>query len=96
MRFKIPWWPLFGLVLLLVGIGAYNYWAYRCGICAIRDMKTIGPQAKAVGYLIIGAAMTWFILFFRRLGRKQQHNCQCGRQTLTVWSYCPDCGCQIS
>jgi uncharacterized membrane protein YuzA (DUF378 family) len=95
MRRNFPWWSTLGIVLVLVGIAGYNYWAYNCGYCAIQDMKSIGPQVKAVGYLVLGAAACWFLLFFKRSFSQPSTGCKCGRNTISGWSYCPDCGQQI-
>ncbi len=92
MQRKIPWWSVAGVMLVLIGIAGYNYWAYNCGYCALQDMKTVGPQARAVGYLVLGAAVCWFLLYFSRSFRKPTRTCRCGRETMLDWCFCPDCG----
>ncbi len=96
MRRNFPWWSILGIVLVLVSIAGYNYWAYNCGYCAIQDMKTVGPQVKAVGFLVLGAAACWLLLFFKRSFSQPANGCKCGRNTISDWSYCPDCGHQIT
>ena len=93
MRRKlISWWPVICIALVLVGITAYNLWAYMCGYCALQDMKRIGPQARAVGYLVLGAVLCWLLLFFSRIFKSSSHHCRCGRNITVPWSFCPDCG----
>lgn len=92
---KFPWWSMVGIGLVLTCIVGYNLWAYNCGYCAIQDMKTIGPQVKGVGSVVLLAIACWLFLFFKRFQRKTVQTCSCGRQTTQFWSYCPDCGCQL-
>ena len=92
---KFPWLTLLGLLSVLAGIAAYNIWAYNCGFCAIKDMKSVGPQVKGVGFLVVGALVLWVALFSRRFSKKKNQNCTCGRQLLPGWSFCPDCGYQL-
>ena len=95
MQRNFPWWSILGIVLVLVCIAGYNYWAYSCGYCAIQDMKSVGPQVKAVGSLVLGASVCWLLLFFKRSFSQPSNSCRCGRYTISDWSYCPDCGHQI-
>lgn len=93
MRRKIPSWSIIGIALVLAGIAVYNVWAYNCGFCAIQDMKTIGPQVKAVGMLVFFTVGFWAVLVFKRLRRQPSHRfCSCGRSILSDWVFCPDCG----
>jgi len=93
---KFPWWSFAILILVLLGVVGYNIWAYNCGYCAIQDMKRIGPQVKAVSFLIIGAAITWFILYMKKRVSQTPDSCSCGRCAHSGWSYCPDCGDSLS
>ena len=65
MQRKFPWWSILGIALVLAGIVGYNVWAYNCGYCAVQDMKSIGPQVKAVGLLVYSSFKT----FMRPIGQ---------------------------
>lgn len=95
MRRKFPWWSLLGIVLVVAGIAAYNIWAYNCGYCAIQDMKTIGPQTRGVGLLVLAAGVFWIVLRFSRGAANNTKQCLCGRHPVSNWSYCPDCGADL-
>ena len=95
MRRKFPWWSVIGIILVIAGIAAYNIWAYNCGYCAIQDMKTIGPQTSAVGFLVLVAAVTWIVLRIMRMLNKNDKMCRCGRLAAPDWLFCPDCGVRI-
>ncbi|PLX78725.1 MAG: hypothetical protein C0615_03395 [Desulfuromonas sp.] len=89
---RIPLWSILFILLVLVAIAGYNYWAYNCGYCAIKDMKRVGPQVMGVVYLIFGAGVSWLLIYGWRRLKNDQKTCQCGRKITTAWSYCPDCG----
>ncbi len=87
---RIPW-ALVSVALLLV-LGGYNYWSYRCGYCTLSSLMSL--SAPAILLLFVNL-MVLFLLFGVRLRNRrhlQRLSCDCGAALRSGWGYCPDCG----
>lgn len=76
----------------LLAIVFYNFWAYCCGRCTLRNFFTVGFPGALLLLANLGALVVLAALKLRRRKQLAERRCSCGGILADTWLFCTRCG----